>query len=669
VFTASASGRLAVVTFLTVLIAAGALPSSRIHAASPDSAPPLPPPAGSVVNVSTAAQLTAAIGALSSNQTVVIAPGTYVLTSTLWVSGSIANAVIRGATNNRNDVVLVGQGMGVASASVPFGIWSGGNVTGLTIANLTIRDIAQHPIIFNAGTESPRVYNVRLLDAGQQFLKANPDGVGGGVDNGLVEYSVLEYSNTAPTNYTNGVDVHSGQNWVIRHNLFRRIRSPQGSLAGPAVLMWNGSTGTVAEGNTFIDCHRDIAFGLIERTPNDHTGGVIRNNFIVRNPGMGGDVGIGVMDSPGTKVLHNTIWLNGQYPNAIEYRFVDTTGVVIASNLSDRSAAARDGAAGTVQNNVWTASASWFVNIGAGDLHLTASATPAINTATTSPDVTTDWDLGARPSDGRDIGADELGATAGAGRVTADFNGDTKPDLLFRTAGGALHTWFLDHGVRTGESALTPSATNAAWQVVSVDDFNGDRKADLLFQHATSGQVYLWLMNGTQMASGTWVSTATTSRRVVATGDLDGDGHSDVVLQNGSGQLWAWLMNGTSVTSDLALSPGQVLADWRIVGADDIDRDGRADLVWRHAMTGGLAVWYMNGRQLRASAAFSPSAVNLAWRLAAVADFDADGAPDFVWQHTDGRLHAWYLVGVALARSAALSPSTIDPAWQVVGGG
>jgi len=31
--------------------------------------------------------------------------------------------------------------MGVASAAVPFGIWTGGGVTGVTIANLTIRDI------------------------------------------------------------------------------------------------------------------------------------------------------------------------------------------------------------------------------------------------------------------------------------------------------------------------------------------------------------------------------------------------------------------------------------------------------------------------------------------------------------------------------------------------
>src|SRR4029453_17573699 len=82
---------------------------------------------------------------------------------------------------------------------------------------------------------------------GQQHIKASPDGAGGGVDNGIVEYSVIEFDTTSRDDYTNGVDVHTGDNWIVRHNLFRNIRAPQGQLAGPAILMWNGPpTGTVS---------------------------------------------------------------------------------------------------------------------------------------------------------------------------------------------------------------------------------------------------------------------------------------------------------------------------------------------------------------------------------------------------------------------------------------
>ena len=108
--------------------------------------------------------------------------------------------------------------------------------------------------------------------------------------------------------------------------------------------MWNGSTNTLVDGNTFINCQREIALGLIERTPNDHTGGIVRNNFIYRD--VPGDTAIYVADSPNTQVLHNTILISRTYANPIEYRFPDTTGVVIANNVLDGAIARRDGASG-----------------------------------------------------------------------------------------------------------------------------------------------------------------------------------------------------------------------------------------------------------------------------------------------------------------------------------
>jgi hypothetical protein len=299
----------------------------------------------------------------------------------LYINGTFTNVGIRGATSSSDDVVLTGAWM--ANSSVPYGIWVGGNVRGVTIANLTVRDVFYHPVILNAGAQSPLIHNVHLINAGQQFVKSNPNTAGGGVDKGIVEYFVIEYETTSIDTYTNGVDVHMGRDWVIRHNLFRNIRAPQG-LAGPAILMWNASSGTLAEGNTFVNCQREIAFGLIERTPNDHTGGIIRNNFVYRDGPLVGDAAIGVFDSPNTQVLHNSILGSGTYASLIEYRFANTTGVLIANNLLDGVILARDGAVGAVAGNVTTASPSLFVNPAAGDLRLKASATVA-STRSRSP--------------------------------------------------------------------------------------------------------------------------------------------------------------------------------------------------------------------------------------------------------------------------------------------
>jgi hypothetical protein len=263
--------------------------------------------------------------------------------------------------------------------------------------------------MLNAGTQSPLVHNVRLVNAGQQLLKSNPDGAGGGVDNGIVEYSVFEYVTTSRDYYTNAVDVHTGDNWIIRHNLFRNIRAPQGELAGPAILMWNGSTNTLVDGNTFINCQRDIALGLIERTPNDHTGGIVRNNFIYRGPSVAGDTAVYVADSPGTHVLHNSILVSRTYGSPIEYRFPHTTGVVIANNVLDGNIRARDGATGTVAGNYTAASASLFVNPAGGDMHVSAAGAAALLNMIATPRAAApvDWDGEPRPVGATDIGADE----------------------------------------------------------------------------------------------------------------------------------------------------------------------------------------------------------------------------------------------------------------------
>lgn len=110
-----------------------------------------------------------------------------------------------------------------------------------------------------------------MRHAGQPFIESNPDGSGGGVNNGVVEYAVIEYDTTSRDNYTNGVDVHTGQNWIVRNSLFRNIRAPQGQLAGPAVLMWNGTADSIVDANTFIDCQREIALSLIDRGPHRRT--------------------------------------------------------------------------------------------------------------------------------------------------------------------------------------------------------------------------------------------------------------------------------------------------------------------------------------------------------------------------------------------------------------
>ena len=84
-------------------------------------------------------------------------------------------------------MVLAGRGMDNPDyGRVRVGIWSNSERT--TIAHLTIRETYDNLVVFNPGARSPRLYSVRLLDAGSQFIKVNPTDAarGIGVDGGVV---------------------------------------------------------------------------------------------------------------------------------------------------------------------------------------------------------------------------------------------------------------------------------------------------------------------------------------------------------------------------------------------------------------------------------------------------------------------------------------------------
>ncbi len=376
-----------------------------------DAAPVLPNPAGTTeVPVANEAELQTAVQNLQSNQIIVLAQGTYALTNTLWLGGGLSNVGLRGATGDPADVVLLGAGMN--NQAIPHGIHVAA-VNGILIADLTIREVYYHPIQLagEQGAHAPHIYNCRLIDAGEQFIKGSSGQFGVGCDEGLVEYTLMEYTSTCRDDYTNGIDIIGGKNWRIRHNLFRRILAFPGSgLAGPAVLMWGGSRDTICESNRFEDCERGIHFGLVQRSGFDHSGGVIRNNVFVRSAAIStGDVGIGIWDSPDTACYNNTVWFEDGYPNAIEYRFATTTGVDIRGNLSNRAVTARNGATGTVADNLENAQASWFVNAGAGDLQLAGNA-PALDMMA-NVGASDDFEGMARPQGSApDAGAYELGS-------------------------------------------------------------------------------------------------------------------------------------------------------------------------------------------------------------------------------------------------------------------
>lgn len=434
---------------VVVATAMALVPTSPAMAAG--TCAPFPAADGATVTVSTTAELQNAVNNLTSGTTILIADGTYELTNTLNLRG-VSNVVIRGASGNRDAVVLRGRGMANSNyGNVPH-VLAVYDADDVTIADLTLQDAYYHLVQVHGEADADRVrfYNLHLLDSGEQFIKVSTAGNPGPyADGGIVECSLFEYTDRARSDYTNAVDVLAGSEWMIRDNEFRNIRAPAGQLAGPAVLLWRNTIDSVVERNLFVECDRAIALGLSSpdgntrdgETTYDFQNGTIRNNMIYREGP--GDIGITVNYARDVSIYHNTVIQNGTFPwGTIEYRF-ESTNATIFNNLTDGPIWQRNDAGASLGNNVTNASPGWFVDAAAGDLHLTAGATAAIDQA--SPvGVADDFDGHSRPTgDGPDVGADEWGsADSGA---PSGFT-DVLPGHLF----AADITWLADAGITKG---------------------------------------------------------------------------------------------------------------------------------------------------------------------------------------------------------------------------
>jgi hypothetical protein len=132
-----------------------------------------------------------------------------------------------------------------------------------------------------------------------------------------------------------------------------------------------------------------------------------------------------------------------------------------------------------------------------------------------------------------------------------DFNGDGRSDVFFQNSDGTITDWLgRPDGTFTGNAGTFSVNLGTSWHVAGTGDFNGDGRVDVLFQN-TDGTITDWLgrADGSLIAnSGTFGGNPGTQWHVVATGDLNGDNMTDVLIRNDSGVVNEWLgqTNGSS---------------------------------------------------------------------------------------------------------------------------
>lgn len=283
------------------------------------------------------------------NTDIVLTPGTYQLSKTINIQA--AHISLLAKSKKPADTHLIGLGMR-NSRQVENLI--NVNAKYFTLDGLTLSDAGNHIIQINGERDADFTVlrNCVLQDSFQQLVKVTTsDKSGNSSDYGLVENCEFKFTRgIGPNYYIGGIDAHKAKGWVVKHNIFRNIASPGKRVAEHAIHFWNGASNIVVEKNIIIDCDRGIGFGLQGRPA---SGGAIIGNLIVHhdNNHPNADVGIILEQTPDTQILDNRVFFANSYPNAIEYRFVETKGIVIADNQTNKPIRQRDGATALLIDN------------------------------------------------------------------------------------------------------------------------------------------------------------------------------------------------------------------------------------------------------------------------------------------------------------------------------
>ena len=221
----------------------------------------------------------------------------------------------------------------------------------------------------------------------------------------------------------------------------------------------------------------------------------------------------------------------------------------------------------------------------------------------------------------------------------------------------------LSEGMRFSPSQVPD--TN--WELVGSGNLNGDGHDDLVWQNKADGRVSAWLMDGMQKADAELLSipqAVDLNWRVRAVTDANGDGRADIFWQHQTrGLVAVWLMNGFDVLDGrLIQAPAITDLDWHLVGVGGGDA---LTLHWQHDGDGRLAVWRVSEMKLIDAGLMGTSVSDTNWKVRAIGDLDRDGRSDYIWRHeVDGRLSVW--LGRSSSNNVGLGTVT-DANWQLVG--
>lgn len=232
------------------------------------------------------------------------------------------------------------------------------------------------------------------------------------------------------------------------------------------------------------------------------------------------------------------------------------------------------------------------------------------------------------------------GFRGGVRVAMGDVNGDGIPDIVTAAGpGGGPHVKVFDgNDLHLLANFFAYDAGFRGGVNVAVGDLNNDGHADIVTGADAGGGPHVRAfsgVNGSQLRSFFAYAPAFTGGVRVAVGDTDGDGFEDIITGAGPGggphvQVFSG-QNGATLQSFFAYSIA--FTGGVFVAAGDCDADGKADIVTGAGRGGAphVEVFSGTGKLLQSFLAFTPSTTTTTNGVrVGCADFNGDGRADLL---------------------------------------
>ncbi|MFI7395246.1 N-acetylmuramoyl-L-alanine amidase [Streptomyces tendae] len=256
---------------------------------------------------------------------------------------------------------------------------------------------------------------------------------------------------------------------------------------------------------------------------------------------------------------------------------------------------------------------------------------------------------------------------------TAPDPGTDRYDVLGRDSSGVLWQYqgtgsasspfYGRFRIGGGWNTYNAVTTMTALRADGTGDVVARDKSGVLWYYKGSGDLTEPFESRTRVGGG-WSVYDT----IIGARDLDGDGRPDLIARDKSGVLW--LYKGTGSTSAPFATKSRVGGGWSVYNAlvdtGDLTGDGRADVIARDKSG---VLWLYKGTGNAAAPFEGRSRIGGGWSVYDVlngpSDLNRDGVPDLIARDKDGVL--WYYQGTGSASAPFKARARVGGGWNTYG--